>query len=210
MLGGVAEAEAAVVDGEDVDACGVQDSEGGEGVGEGAGAIVQIEDGVGGVLCGGCGGWGRCRNVPGGETGLAGLGGVEADGVEGEVECGGRLGDGAGWVKDELPVALIEEQAEGEPGAEERGEQAEAEGFGEPERVDHLDRLVGGVFGVGAVGWFVRRFAGGVGLGRGHWFLRETVAGGFSLFSYEVWGLSYGLERDGDVTRLGKGCNFSF
>jgi hypothetical protein len=62
-------------------------------------------------------------------------------------------------VEDELPVPLIEEQTEGEPGAEEGGDEAEGEGFGEPEGVDDLDG-----FRVVAVGWFVRWFAGGVGL----------------------------------------------
>ena len=52
--GGVAGAEAAVVDGEDVEAGGVEAGEGGEGVGERAGAAVEIEDGVGGVAGWGC------------------------------------------------------------------------------------------------------------------------------------------------------------
>ena len=172
-MGGVAEAEAAVVDGDDVDAGGVEEGEGGEGVGEGAGAIVEVKNGVGGVLCGGRG---RGGNVPGGESGLASLGGSEADGVEGKAEGGGGLGDSGGGVEDELPVALVEEKAEGEPCAEECGEEAEGEGFGEPERVDDLDGVVGG-FGVGAT------------LGWRHLVSRETVAGRIlcSAMGYEVW-----------------------
>ena len=91
---------------------------------------------------------------PGGDAGLAGLGGVEADGVEGEVEGGGGAGDGAGGVEDELPLALIEEQAGGEPRAEERDEQGEGEGFEQPEGMDDLDGGGGGAREDGAFGGF--------------------------------------------------------
>jgi hypothetical protein len=41
-------------------------------------------------------------------------------------------------VKDELPLALIEEQAEGEVSAEQRGESSEGDGFDEPDGADYL------------------------------------------------------------------------
>jgi hypothetical protein len=59
-------------------------------------------------------------------------------------------------VQDELPVALVEEEAEGEPGAEEGGEEGEGEGLGEPERMNDFDG------GVGVFLW--GRLAGGSGL----------------------------------------------
>ena len=39
-------------------------------------------------------------------------------------------------MQDELPLALIEEQAEGEIAAEERGNNGEGDGFEEPARAD--------------------------------------------------------------------------
>jgi hypothetical protein len=80
--------------------------------------------------------------------------------LEGEVEDGGGLGYGAGGVEEELPVALVEEEAEGEPRAEESGKEREGEGFGEPEGVDDFDGGVGALF----LGWL----AGGVGFGWRH------------------------------------------
>jgi hypothetical protein len=55
-------------------------------------------------------------------------------------------------VKDELPLALIEEEAEGEVAAEECAENDEGDGFDEPDRAD--------VFLGGAVVW--------LGCGAGH------------------------------------------
>ncbi len=46
---------------------------------------------------------------------------------------------GDGW-RGELPLALVEETAEGEVSQEERGEEREGEGFEEPARVDDLVR----------------------------------------------------------------------
>jgi len=69
----------------------------------------------------------------------------DASGVVGEVEicelktdgcgCGG---DGARGMKDELPLALVPEQAEGGPGAEESDGEDDGEGFEDPARVDEF------------------------------------------------------------------------
>ena len=61
-------------------------------------------------------------------------------------------------MQDELPLALIEEQAEGEIAAEECGENGEGDGFDEPDGAD--------VFGWGGLaGW--RRLALAWSAGRG-------------------------------------------
>jgi hypothetical protein len=41
-------------------------------------------------------------------------------------------------VQDELPLALVEEQAEGEIAAEERRNDGEGDGFGEPDGTDDI------------------------------------------------------------------------
>ena len=153
--GGVAGAEAAVVDGEDVEAGGVEAGEGGEGVGERAGAAVEIEDGEGGVpelelervlARGWVGRWAAGGGVPpAGERG--GRFWRRRSESRRRPGCGGGPGDGAVWVEDELPLALVDQPACGEPGAEVRDEQGKGKGFEEPEGVDDLDG--GGAFGRG-------------------------------------------------------------
>ncbi len=106
----------------------------------GQGAVGSGEEEDGGLGVAGVGGGG---DPPAGE--LWGGGFVEAEvdefvGVSGDV--GGR-GAGAGGVEDQLPLASVEEEVQGEPGAEERDEDGEADGFEEPD----------GVYGFG-VGWF--------------------------------------------------------
>jgi len=69
----------------------------------------------------------------GGVVGEVELGEVETDG------CGGGR-DVAGWMKDELPLALIPEEAEGAPGEEERDGEDDGESFEDPARVYKLWR----------------------------------------------------------------------
>ncbi len=79
-VSGVGLAEAAVVDGEDGEAGAVEEEQGGDGGGEGAGTVVEKEDGGRGRVFrrGAFGG-----NPPAGEAGLAGFGGIEVDEREG-------------------------------------------------------------------------------------------------------------------------------
>jgi hypothetical protein len=69
---------------------------------------VKEEDGVGGEA-----GARRGRNPPGVEAGLAGVGDVEVDFLVAEAGGGGGGGDGVAGVKEELPLALVEEESEG-------------------------------------------------------------------------------------------------
>lgn len=111
--GGGALAVAAVVEGEDVEAEVVEAGEGGDGVGQGAVGAGEEEDG--GVGVAGVGGGG---NPPAGELGGGGLIGAEPDELVGGACDGDGSGRGAGGVEDELPLALIEEEAEGEVAAD--------------------------------------------------------------------------------------------
>ena len=87
----------------------------GDGVGEGAVAGRKEEDGGVGVAAAGGGG-----DPPAGELGDGGFVGAEVDELVGGAVDGGGCGGGSGGVEDDLPLALIEEQAEGEIAAEER------------------------------------------------------------------------------------------
>jgi hypothetical protein len=83
---------------------------------------------------------GRGRRCVGGNepaVELRGAGGVVGEVELGELEAerGGRSGDGAGGMKDELPLALIPKEAERSPGQEERDGEDEGEGFEDPARV---------------------------------------------------------------------------
>src|ERR1700748_1864589 len=100
-------AEAAVVEGKDVDAEGVQYLELADGIGERSMAIMQEKDGEGGIASGVSGG-----NPPAGELRLTGFGGVEFDLLVRNVQAGGSCADGSRGMEDELPAALIKEQAE--------------------------------------------------------------------------------------------------
>ena len=83
--GGGALAVAAVVEGEEVDAEGVEGGEGGDGVGERAVAVGEEENGEVGVVAAGVGG-----DPPAGELWGGGVVGVEAQEL---VRC---AGDGGG------------------------------------------------------------------------------------------------------------------
>lgn len=111
---GCALAVAAVVEGEDVEADVVEGCESGDGVSQRAVGAGKEEDG--GVGVAGVGGGG---NPPAGEPRGGGLVGAEADELVGDACDGGWSGRRAGWVEDELPLALIEEEAEGEIAADE-------------------------------------------------------------------------------------------
>ena len=80
---------------------------------------MEEEDGVGGVPCAGFGG-----NPPAGELWLSGFGVIELDLL---IRRAWRCGDGARWMKDELPAPLVEEQAEGSVGADGRDSEHDAQ-----------------------------------------------------------------------------------
>lgn len=61
---------------------------------------------------------------------------VKVEVVVFESERCGCGGNGAGRMKDELPLALVVEQPERPPGEEECDGEDECEGFEEPARVD--------------------------------------------------------------------------
>jgi hypothetical protein len=144
-LGGVdggALAVAAVVEGKEIQAKGVEDGDV-LGVlwaaGEGVVASAEVEDGVAGVAGGSGGG-----EVGSGELRKAGLGGVEVDLIGGEL---GQDVEGLGvpvGMEHELPLALVEEEAEGDVTADQGSEDGETDGFEEPEGVDDLDEILAG------------------------------------------------------------------
>ena len=77
-------------------------------------------------------------NPPAGELRRGRLVRAEVDEFVG-IACNGlRACACARGVQHELPLSLIEENAEGDVGAEQRGEQGESESFDEPRRTDHF------------------------------------------------------------------------
>lgn len=124
---------ASVVEGEDVDAEVVKGGEGGDGVGDGAVGAGKEEDGglsVAGVRRGG--------DPPAGELRGCGLVETEVDKFVGGSGDAGGSGGCPGWVEDELPLASVEEEVQGEPSADEGDEDGYADGFEEPHGVDGL------------------------------------------------------------------------
>jgi hypothetical protein len=107
-MGAGGAAKSLVVEGEDVDAGGAEGGDGGEAVGKGAAGVVEIENRGGYIF-----GAGRGGEVPAVELGLAGVVDVEVDLFEGQAGGRWRGGDLAGGVVNQLPLALVEEQAEG-------------------------------------------------------------------------------------------------
>jgi hypothetical protein len=133
----VAGAEAAVVEGEDVDWELMKLGKGWEVVGQPAGAVGEVEDGrkgTGRVL-----GWEPDAD----EMGLTGLGGSEAEELDGE-------GGGEGWVlvrmQEELPLALVDEQAESQVGTEKGGGDGDGGGLQEPAGIDDFMVRRGGAW----------------------------------------------------------------
>jgi len=130
MAAGAA-AESLVIDGKDIDSETVQTREGGDAIRKRAAGAVEIED-----RCIGLGGVGGRGNPPAVKTGIAGIGDVEADVVEGEAGGGGRGADGARGMVEHLPLALVKEQAQDSVGAEGGGRQGESEGGEKPAAAD--------------------------------------------------------------------------
>lgn len=73
---------------------------------------------------------------PAGEPGPASIVNVEVDYLKGNAGAGRSCGDGAGGMKEELPLALVEEEAEGAVSAESGEKQGEGECAEEPARAD--------------------------------------------------------------------------
>src|SRR5262249_59451687 len=144
---------AAIVEGKDVDAEVVEAGEGGYEVGERAIAVGQEEDGEMRVMAAGVGG-----NPPSGELRVSGFVGTEADRFVGDAGDRWRVGGGAGWVQDELPLPLVEEPAECKVPAEERNKSGEGDCFGEPD----------GAYDIRWSGLGLAAFAM-LGGGAGHW-----------------------------------------
>ena len=93
---------------------------------------------------------------PAGKVRCAGAEVTKVDRGEGEASGFRCAVDRVGGVEDELPDALIEEQAGGEIRAEERDCKRKRERLAEPDRTDDLDLSVrGGVGGAGGVAWLV-------------------------------------------------------
>ena len=162
LLGGVgvgAAAEATVVEGEEVDSERMQGFQLWHSVGEGAFSIVEQEDRLVGVRGIGLGGY-----PPSGELRLAGPGVVEADFVVSEADGRRGRGDGTRGLEDDLPLALIEEQTEGEVGGDGGQGDDDEHGAEQPTSADQGLLLGERVFPAG------RRSAGGLAL---------RLAGGF-------------------------------
>ncbi len=123
-VGRVALAEAAIVEGEEVEVGLVEEGEGGKGVRERADAVVEEEDRGRGRVCGG--------DPPGGEARVAGGGGVEANGIEGKRDGGGGLVDAGRRGEEALPAAGVDQGADGQVGEGESCDESQGEGFEEP------------------------------------------------------------------------------
>ena len=76
---------------------------------------------------------------------------TEVDFGVGEIERGGSGGDGAGGMKDELPLGVRVENADGGVGAEEGEEDDGAEGFEDPGYFDEGDQVGESVAALGIV-----------------------------------------------------------
>jgi len=122
---------AAVVKGEDVQAEVVEAGEGGNRVCERAVAIGEEEDGEVGVAAAGV-----CGNPPTGELWRGGLVRAEADDLVGDAGDRCWAGGGADWVQDKLPLALIEEQAEGEIATEKCSKNGGGDRLDQPDGAD--------------------------------------------------------------------------
>ena len=154
-------AVASVVDGADVDAEVVQGGEGGDGVGERAVAVGEKEDGEVGVASAGTRGY-----PPAGELRRGGFVRAEADEFVRNACDGGRAACGAKRMQDQLPLALIEEEAEGEITADERCKDGESDGFNQPDGIDDLWDWLGRCA-------LVRRLSIGLGVGARHRFFSD-------------------------------------
>jgi hypothetical protein len=129
-------AVAAVIEGEDVDAEIVEAGESGDGICQGAVAVGKEEDGEVGVAGAGVGGY-----PPAGELRDGGFVGGETEELIGDACDGCGTSGGSRRAQDELPLALVEEPAEGEIAAEERREDGKGDGFEQPDRTDNLRRI---------------------------------------------------------------------
>src|SRR6202012_48057 len=110
----------------------VEVGESGVGVAEGPVAVREKDDGEGGVAAG-VGG-----DPPAGELRGGGFVGAEADEFVGDAGDGLRAVCGACGVQDKLPLALVEDPAEGEIAAKDRCDNGEGDGFDEPDGTDDL------------------------------------------------------------------------
>ena len=88
---------------------------------------------------------------PAGELWGGGFIGAKADELVRDAGDGGWAACCASGMKDELPLALIEEPAEGEVAANQRCDDGQSEGFDEPDRIDDLGWTG---LGCGAFVWF--------------------------------------------------------
>jgi hypothetical protein len=140
-FGGVragAAAKAPVIHGEDVEAEVVQGGQGRNGVGERSTRVVQIENGVGRIrrLRGG-------RNPPPVELRDAGFRDVEVNLVKSEAHGGWGRGESAGGMEEQLPLSLIEEQAERAVAADSGGAESRGESGEQPASADQRGWLRG-------------------------------------------------------------------
>lgn len=126
----VARAKAAIVEGEDVDAKRMEGEKVGDCIGEVAASAVKIENRVGCVLRVGGGG-----DPPGIDAGFARDREVEI--VERNTAFERRAGNRAGGMEEELPLALVEEEAEGSISAKDSGGDGDEEGGDEPASADN-------------------------------------------------------------------------
>jgi len=117
-------AVAPVVEGEDVDAEVVEAGESGDGIAERAVTVREKEDGEVSVAGAGIRGY-----PPAGELRYSGFVRAESHEFVGDACDGGRAACGAKRTQNQLPLALIEEEAEGEIAADERCNDGEGDGF---------------------------------------------------------------------------------
>ena len=146
-------AKAAVIESEDVDACGVEGIEGWQAIGERAVAVVEIEDRVVCVRSAGA-----CGDPPAVELGLAVVIDVEVGFVEGQAAGCGSSGEGARRMEEKLPLTLVEEQAEGGVSAEGGKQKRQREASRNPTRAHVIGSAGLWWHNFLAKGEFIRRF----------------------------------------------------
>lgn len=92
---------------------------------------MEIQHRVGSVFRSGIGG-----DKPAVEPGLTGIVNVKVNFLKSDAGFGGSCGDGAGRMKEKLPLALVEEQTEGAVSAEGGEHDSDGEARKKPSRAD--------------------------------------------------------------------------
>jgi len=105
--------------------------EGGDAIGERAAGVVEIKDRGGYVFRPSV-----SRNPPAVELGKSGISDVEVNFLERQAGGAWGCGDGPRGMEEHLPLALVEEEAQGGVSTEGGGQEGKGESCEEPARAD--------------------------------------------------------------------------